>query len=133
MLADAYLERGEEQAGPQGEKAKGKSSLRPEGYRKHNKIQLFPLKFLMGRKWYRITAKSHKINVWLMFVIRKKNPLSVDARAAGKFTAHCLECVPGCRVTDPSSHGPEKRERLPCLAGFRSPSTSGLGSGLALE
>lgn len=44
-----------------------------------------------------------------MFVIPEK-ALYRLMQTAGKFTAHCPlpGCVPGCRVTDPSSHGPEK-------------------------
>lgn len=85
----------------------------------------------MGRKWYRITAKSHKLTFWLMFVIPER-ALYRLMQTVGEFTARCLGA---CLGVGPRTHlhMVQKKRRLPCLAGFRSPSTSGLGSGLALE
>ena len=39
----------------------------------------------MGRKWYRITAKSHKLTFWLMFVIPEK-ALYRLMQTAGEFS-----------------------------------------------
>lgn len=39
----------------------------------------------MGRKWYRITAKSHKLMFWLMFVIPEK-ALYRLMQTAGEFS-----------------------------------------------
>lgn len=52
----------------------------------------------------------------------------------------CFRRLLSGRMTEVTKCGPsthlytvQKKKRVPCLAGFRSPSITGLGSGLALE
>lgn len=71
---------------------------------------------------YRITAKSHKLTFLLTSVIQE----STRERHG------CFHQLSSGRVWT-RLYVVQKKNRLPCLAGFRSPSITGLGSGLGLE